>query len=85
MRSSDYLPSCVSTAPGQCRNTGNSELSNMYRFHVEIPEIRFETKMGESTREEREGNSTSEKSGKRTLERLASPLELSSRSAERIA
>ena len=57
----------------------------MYRFRVEIPEIRFETKMAESTREEREGNSTSEKSGKRTLERLASPLELSSRSAGRIA
>ena len=57
----------------------------MYRFRVEIPEIRFETKMAESTREEREGNSTSEKSRKRTLERLASPLELSSRSAERIA
>ena len=57
----------------------------MYRFRVEIPEIRFETKMAESTREEREGNSTSEKSGKRTLERLTSPLELSSRSAERIA
>ena len=57
----------------------------MYRFRVEIPEIRFETKMAESTREEREGNSTSEKSGKRALERLASPLELSSRSAERIA
>ena len=56
----------------------------MYRFRVEIPEIRFETKMGESTGEEREGNPTSVKSGKRTLERLASPLKLSSRSPERI-
>lgn len=57
----------------------------MYRFRVEIPEIRLKTKMGESRREEREDrNSTNAKSEKQTLERLASPLELSSRSPERI-
>lgn len=57
----------------------------MYRFRVEIPKIRLKTKMGESRREEREDrNSTPAKSEKQTLERLASPLELSSRSPERI-
>lgn len=57
----------------------------MYRFRVEIPEIRLKTKMGEWKREEREGrNSTPAKSEKQTLERLASPLELSCRSPERI-
>ena len=52
MLSSDYPPLCVSTAPGQCRNTGNSELSNMYRFRVEIPEIRSKAKKGEWRRQE---------------------------------
>ena len=52
MLSSDYPPLCVSTAPGQCRNTGNSELSNMYRFRVEIPEIRSKAKMGKWRRQE---------------------------------
>ena len=52
MLSSDYPPLCVSTAPGQCKNTGNSELSNMYRFRVEIPEIRSKAKKGEWRRQE---------------------------------